>query len=128
MKRVGADAIATPALRNANSEECVGGLGLSVGAHRRVRNEIKVEVVKCDRREQVCCGAQGHDSGTPCCGQRSVQAGCQCEVAQEIRAKLKLESLGSLLKLRHRHDASVVQQDMEWTCSCGGKGPNRVKV
>src|SRR6202008_3877130 len=80
MKRVGANAIARPAMRNANSEQRVGGLGLSIGDDRRVGNEIKAEVIEYNRREQVPGGAHGHDSGALCCRQCSIQAGGQCKV------------------------------------------------
>jgi hypothetical protein len=59
-------------------------------------------------------GAYRYDSGAVCCSKGRVQTDGEREVSKEVGAELKFEALRRLFELRHRHDAGVVDQDVEW--------------
>jgi len=50
------------------------------------------------------------------------------EVSEEVTTKLKFEALRHRLELGHRHDARVVDQNVEWTLAGIGESPDGPEI
>ena len=98
--------------RGADCEEHVRGLGLAIGQPRIVGSEGEVEIVEDHRREHVAAGADGDDPGAAVGGQGVVEAEGQGEVTEVVGRELELPALARVL-LRRRHDAGVVDEDVQ---------------
>src|SRR5258708_13606776 len=110
---VGTNAVICPTLGDADGQEGVSSLGLTVGADWGVRNEIEIQIIENHRRKQMAGGAYRYDSRTVCCSKGRVQTDGEREVSEEVGAELKFEALRRLVELRHRHDADLVPQRVE---------------
>jgi hypothetical protein len=66
-------------------------------------------------------GAYRYNSGAVCCSKGRVQTDGEREVSEEIGAELKFEALRRLFELRQRHDAGLVDQDVEWALQASVK-------
>jgi hypothetical protein len=73
-------------------------------------------------------GTHGNHPGTVRGSEHFVQSGGEREVSKEVRAELKLETLSCFLKLRDGHDASVVDQDMNWSFPPISESLDRPKI
>jgi hypothetical protein len=82
---------------------------------RRVRDEVEVEVVEKHRGKQVPARAYEDNARAVGLDQSAMQPGRQGEVPQIVGAELQFEALRRLLQVRHRHDAGVVDEDVERT-------------
>jgi hypothetical protein len=87
-----------------------------------------VQVVEYDRGQQVGAGADGHDPRAMGGGERVVQPGGEGEVAQEVRGELHFPALAGALELRERHDAGVVDQDVQRLVPGSGEAADGVLV
>src|SRR3984893_14982842 len=115
MECIGTNSVTCPTLGDADGQEGVSSLGLAVGADWGVRNEVEIQTIENHRREQMAGGAYRYDSRSVCCSKGRVQTDGERELSEEVGAELKFEALRRLVELRHRHDAGVVDQDVEWS-------------
>jgi hypothetical protein len=115
--RVGIDAVARPAPGRLDREHHRRGLGLAIGLARAVGTEPEVQVTEHDRAVQVRVRAQRDDPRPACRLECRAHSGRQCEVAQVVGGELQLVTLRGAGQLRYRHDAGVVDQDVQRAAS-----------
>ena len=89
---------------------------------------MEVRVVEDDRREQVPARAHRDDPRVPGRGQRRVQPEGELEVTEVVGRELHLPALGSALQLGQRHDAGVVDQDVQSALPGGDEVADRLPV
>lgn len=97
--RIGTNAVICPMLGDADRKKGVSSLGPAVSADWRARHEVEIQIIK-NHQRQMAAGAYRYDPGAVL-GKR--------DVSKEVGAELKFEA-----HFRHRHDAGVVDNDVEW--------------
>jgi hypothetical protein len=104
-------------------EQEVGELGLAVGAPRLVAALLPIEVVEPDLAHAVRAGGD-HDDAVADPRQQQVR---EREVAEVVGADLHLEAVGGA-RLRDRHHAGVVDQDVDVALEAVGERVHRAEV
>jgi hypothetical protein len=89
---------------------------------------LEVQVVEVHSRPQVAPRTQRHDARSAGGGEGVVQAQRECEVAEVVGGEVRLDALRVQREFGQRHDAGVVDEQVERSGPASGEGGHRPGV